>query len=240
MLDGPDMTQLARARAARRCGATMQMIFQDPYASLNPRMTVGDIIGEPMRHPRARRAAQRDASSRASCWSWSGSTRERSATATRTSSPAASGSGSASPGRSRCAPELIVCDEPVSALDVSIQAQIINLLSDLQDELGLTYRVHRPRPVGGAAHLRPGRGDVPRARSSSWPRRPSSTAPEPPLHAPRCSRPIPVADPDLATERGAADRSRATSRRRSTHRRAAASTPDARRRSSSASTRSRP
>ena len=114
------------------------MIFQDPFASLNPRMTVGSIIAEPMHifglHTPARPQARSDAAAGHGRASTRGSS-----TAIRTSSPAGSGSGSASPGHWPCSRKLIVCDEPVSALDVSIQAQVINLLMDLQQQLGLAY-----------------------------------------------------------------------------------------------------
>ena len=108
----------------------MQIIFQDPYASLDPRMTVGEIVGEGLPvHGLVRQAQEREERS-ARCSAGRPRTRATS-TATPTSSPAASASASASPGRSP-EPGFVVCDEPVSALDVSIQSQVLNLLRDLQ------------------------------------------------------------------------------------------------------------
>jgi ABC-type glutathione transport system ATPase component len=108
----------------------MQIIFQDPYASLNPRMTVGEILAEPHGGARAAHRAERESRVR-ELLAVVGLLPEH-AGAIRTSSRAASARGSASPGALAVNPDLIVCDEPVSALDVSIQAQIVNLLQNLQ------------------------------------------------------------------------------------------------------------
>ncbi|MGN6463293.1 MAG: ABC transporter ATP-binding protein [Pseudolabrys sp.] len=134
--DGADLTQLPR-RALRATRQKMQTIFQDPYASLNPRMKVGEIIGEGMAIHRLARGAERktkvmDLLARVGLrpayyerypHEFSGGQRQRIGIARALAVNA----------------KFIVADEAVSALDVSVQAQIVNLLLDLQQELGLTY-----------------------------------------------------------------------------------------------------
>ena len=134
---GTDITHLSKSelRPYRR---QMQIIFQDPFSSLNPRMTAGDIVGEPLLVHGVANRKERGGAGRGAVRARRACGRRRWPT-TRTSSPAASASASASPARWRSGPKLIVGDEPVSALDVSIQAQVINLLQDLQRERQLSY-----------------------------------------------------------------------------------------------------
>src|SRR5690348_6896741 len=138
VIDGVSMTDPRQAQARRKLRRRIQMIFQDPYASLNPRFRVDAIVAEPIRafdlipgepdiqlrvgellslvglHPDDRFKYPHE---------FSGGQRQRIAIARALASDA----------------EFIVCDEPTSALDVSVQAQILNLMRDLQDRLGLTY-----------------------------------------------------------------------------------------------------
>ena len=135
-LDGQEIFSLPN-RELRRLRPMMQIIFQDPVGSLNPRMTIGNIIAEPLRVHRMGRSAWRR--------SRTGELLEKvglSPTYAGRYPHEFSGGQRQRIGIARalaCQPDFIVCDEPVSALDVSIQAQILNLLSDLQDELGLSY-----------------------------------------------------------------------------------------------------
>jgi len=134
--EGVDLTTL-KSEAMRRMRSKMQMIFQDPYASLNPRMSVAAIIAEPMEVHNIARGKDKDervayllekvglnpGMANRFPHEFSGGQRQRIGIA-RALAPE---------------PRLIVCDEPISALDVSVQAQVVNLLRALQKELGLTY-----------------------------------------------------------------------------------------------------
>ncbi|USB31671.1 ABC transporter ATP-binding protein [Paenibacillus sp. YPG26] len=136
LFEGEDITNLSQSEL-RPARLRMQMIFQDPYASLNPRMRIFDTLAEPMLAHRlvkrgdvqkeVERLLQLVGLPRASAYRYphefSGGQKQRIGIARALS----------------LKPRLIVCDEPVSALDVSIQAQILGLLQDLQDELKLTY-----------------------------------------------------------------------------------------------------
>jgi oligopeptide transport system ATP-binding protein len=133
---GTDLTEL-KGEGLRKMRRNMQMIFQDPYASLNPRLTVGNIIAEPLEVHSIGNAKERRERTRELLrlvglsphfvnrypHEFSGGQRQRIGVARALA----------------LQPDFIVCDEPISALDVSIQAQVVNLLEELQETFGLTY-----------------------------------------------------------------------------------------------------
>lgn len=136
IFDGKDISGMSKGEL-RPLRKDMQMIFQDPYASLNSRMTVKDIIGEPLDIHKLAKGAKREEvihdllkrvglnEDHASRYphEFSGGQRQRIGIARALA----------------VSPKFIICDEPISALDVSIQAQVVNMLADLQEEFGLTY-----------------------------------------------------------------------------------------------------
>ena len=197
IFDGRDITKLSRG-AMRPLRREVQMIFQDPYSSLNPRRRVGAIIGDPFAiHKTAtggeRKRQVQELMERVGLnpehynrfpAEFSGGQRQRIGVARALA----------------LRPKLIICDEPVSALDVSIQAQVLNLLSDLQRDYGLTY-LFIAHDLEVVRHVSDSVAVMYLGRiGESGPRDPIYTSPRHPYTAALLSA-APAADPDTAAAR---------------------------------------
>ena len=228
VFDGRTRSQL-KGRDLQAYRRDVQIIFQDPYASLNPRFTIGEIVAEPLtihgigtRSEQMKRAKEllevvglNPEHTNRYPHEFSGGQRQRIGIARALA----------------LNPKLIVCDEPVSALDVSIQAQVLNLLDQLQDEFGLTY-IFIAHDLSVVQHISDqGGGHVSRQDGRDRGLARALRGAEPPLHPVAALR-GPGARPERAADAQAHPPRRVTCRVRSTRRPGAGSTHAARSRSS--------
>ena len=178
VVDGVDIAPLDRAQLTNM-RRKVQMIFQDPYGSLNPRSTVGRSVAQPLVIAGWKPDATAERVETLLRWvglppdakqryphEFSGGQRQRIGIARALA----------------LSPKLIICDEPVSALDVSVRAQVINLLEDLKTQFGVSYLFISHDLVGGRAHRRPRGRDVSRHPGRGRRPRPDLAQPAAPLH----------------------------------------------------------